>query len=75
MFEIKLSMEKRIKKIVSAWFSDLPAINATSFRCHCFQGQGKFWKSVGSSERPTGFWDSVGNFGHDVWKMGSRNLF
>ena len=32
MFAIKLSMEKRIKFFLSAWFSDLPAINATSFR-------------------------------------------
>ena len=32
MFAIELSMEKRIKIFLSAWFSDLPAINATSFR-------------------------------------------
>ena len=31
MFAIKLSMEKRIKKFLAAWFSDLPAINATVF--------------------------------------------
>ena len=31
MFAIKLSMKKRIKKFLAAWFSDLPAINATSF--------------------------------------------
>ena len=31
MFAIKLSMEKRIKIILSGWFSDLPAANATSF--------------------------------------------
>ena len=31
MFAIKLSMEKQIKNFLSAWFSDLPAINATSF--------------------------------------------
>jgi hypothetical protein len=31
MFAIKLSMEKRIKKNLAAWFSDLPAINATVF--------------------------------------------
>jgi hypothetical protein len=31
MFAIKLSMKKQIKKILAAWFSDLPAINATSF--------------------------------------------
>jgi hypothetical protein len=31
IFAIKLSMEKRIKIYLSAWFSDLPAINATSF--------------------------------------------
>jgi hypothetical protein len=32
MFAIKLSMEKQIKKNLAAWFSDLPAINATVFR-------------------------------------------
>ena len=32
MFAIKSSMEKRIKIFLSAWFSDLPAINATSFK-------------------------------------------
>ena len=32
MFAIKLLMEKRIKKIWSAGFSDLPAINATVFK-------------------------------------------
>ena len=31
LFAIKLSMEKRIKKVLAAWFSDLPAINATVF--------------------------------------------
>jgi hypothetical protein len=31
MFTIKLSMEKRIKFFLAAWFSDLPAINATVF--------------------------------------------
>ena len=31
MFAIKLSMKKRIKKFLAAWFSDLPTINATSF--------------------------------------------
>jgi hypothetical protein len=31
MFAIKLSMEKRIKNFLAAWFSDLPAINATVF--------------------------------------------
>ena len=31
MFAIKLSMEKKIKKNLAAWFSDLPAINATVF--------------------------------------------
>ena len=31
MFTIKLSMEKRIKICLAAWFSDLPAINATVF--------------------------------------------
>ena len=31
MFAIELSMEKRINFFLSAWFSDLPAINATSF--------------------------------------------
>ena len=31
MFAIKLSMEKRIKKNLAAWFTDLPAINATVF--------------------------------------------
>ena len=31
MFAIELSKEKRIKIFLSAWFSDLPAINATSF--------------------------------------------
>ena len=31
MFAIKLSMKKQIKKILAAWFSDLPAIDATSF--------------------------------------------
>ena len=32
MFAIKLAMQKRIENILAAWFSDLPAINATSFR-------------------------------------------
>jgi hypothetical protein len=32
MFAIKLSMEKQIKNFLAAWFSDLPAINATVFR-------------------------------------------
>ena len=31
MFAIKLSMEKPMKKILAAWFSDLPAINGTVF--------------------------------------------
>jgi hypothetical protein len=31
MFAIELSKEKRNNKFLSAWFSDLPAINATSF--------------------------------------------
>jgi hypothetical protein len=31
MFAIKLSIEKRKNKILAAWFSDLPAINATVF--------------------------------------------
>ena len=31
MFAIKLSMKKRIIFFLAAWFSDLPAINATSF--------------------------------------------
>ena len=29
MFAIKLSMKKRIKKCLAAWFSDLSAISAT----------------------------------------------
>ena len=32
MFAIKLSMKKRINFFLAAWFSDLPAINATVFR-------------------------------------------
>ena len=35
MFAIKLSMEKQMKNFLSAWFSDLPAINATSFKRIC----------------------------------------
>ena len=31
MFAIKLSMKKQIKNFLAAWFSDLPAINATVF--------------------------------------------
>ena len=31
MFAIKLSMKEQVKQFLSAWFSDLPAINATSF--------------------------------------------
>ena len=31
MFAIKLSMEKQINFFLAAWFSDLPAINATVF--------------------------------------------
>ena len=31
MFAIKLSMEKRIKEFLAAWFCDLPAINPTVF--------------------------------------------
>jgi hypothetical protein len=31
MFAINLSMEKQIKTNLAAWFSDLPAINATVF--------------------------------------------
>jgi hypothetical protein len=36
MFAIKLSMEKEIKNILAAWFSDLPAINATVFSSYRF---------------------------------------
>ena len=36
MFAIKLSMEKWMKKILAAWFSDLPAINATVFSMSSF---------------------------------------
>jgi hypothetical protein len=39
MFAIELLMEKRKKKFLSAWFSDLPAINATSFRLMSCQWQ------------------------------------
>jgi hypothetical protein len=35
--------EKRIKKKLSAWFSDLPAINATSFRLCCGSLEIPFW--------------------------------
>ena len=38
MFAIKLSMEKQIKKILAAWFSDLTAINATVFNRRTFLG-------------------------------------
>ena len=38
MFAVKLSMEKQIKKILAAWFSDLTAINATVFNRRTFLG-------------------------------------
>ena len=42
MFAIKLLMEKRIKKIWAAGFSDLPAINATVFTSEYFFTQMSF---------------------------------